>query len=170
MFNHILYFIIALLIFNVSYAEEIPASSLPRTGFLLIVSWALFAAYCRLQFRQLRRQMVEEGPVSARLTHRYHRLVARLSVLALLLFALAVYLFNLKFWIQLVPKIRYLTVLQGTLALTVFVFYLCTIWYFAHPAHARLLGSSIGRRAFIRSQLEAPSADPFPLVCLEPAL
>jgi Zn-dependent protease with chaperone function len=80
-------------------------------------------------------------------------LIARLSVLAIFFFALAVYAFNLKYWLLLIPGFERFAVMQGTLALSLFFFYLSTIWYFAFPTYQTIFLTGITRRSFVRSNL-----------------
>jgi Zn-dependent protease with chaperone function len=153
MFNNIIYFIVVLLIFNVSYADSLPEDSILGTLASLVLSWLVFAIYSASRFRDLLQRVREADRLDGAMTERYQRLNVRLSVLAILLFALAVYFFNLKPWLSLIPGFRAFSVLQGVLALTLFLFYLCTIWYFGHAAYRAIFQVDITRRSFIRSQL-----------------
>ncbi len=153
MFNNIIYFIVVLLIFNISYADSPPEDLILGTLAPLVLSWLVFAIYSARVFGGLLQRVREAGRVDGAMTDRYQRLNVRLSVLAIFLFALAVYFFNLKQWLYLIPGFRSFSVLQGVLALAVFLFYLCTIWYFGHPAYRAIFQVDITRRSFIRSQL-----------------
>ncbi|MCF8145142.1 MAG: M48 family metalloprotease [Deltaproteobacteria bacterium] len=153
MFNNIIYFIVVLLIFNVSYADSPPEDLILGTLMPLVLSWLIFALYTARMFRGLLQRVREAGRVDGAMTDRYQRLNVRLSVMAIFLFALAVYFFHLKQWLSLIPGFRSFSVLQGALALTLFLFYLCTIWYFGYPAYRAIFQVDIPRRSFIRSQL-----------------
>lgn len=153
MFSNIIYFIVVLLIFNVSYPGTTPENPLSRTLVMLFLTWVVFAGCCRWGFKGLlRRYRAREGhgsPASA-----YQHLNLRLSVLAIFLFALDVYLFQLKYWLQAIPGLKLFTVVQGLLALALFMFYLCTVWYSGHAAYRAAFHSDIGRRAFIISHVK----------------
>lgn len=156
MFNNIIYFIVALLIFNISYPEKAPEGSLFFTAAMLFLSWAVFAGYCFWGFRHFKRGVTKGGYAGGNigaLSAFYQRLVVRLSVLALFLFALAVFLFNIKYWILLVPFAEKFSVFQGLAALSLFFFYLCTIWYFAYPAYEAIFRPGIRKKSFIVSNL-----------------
>jgi len=153
MFNNIIYFIVVLLIFNVSFPGSPPEDFLLGALAPLILSWLIFAIYSERMFRRLLQQIREGREADGAMTDRYQRLNARLSVLAIFLFALAVYFFNLKQWLSLIPGFRIFSVLQGVLALAVFLFYLCTIWYVGHPVYQAIFRVDIPRQSFIRSQL-----------------
>lgn len=154
MFNNIIYFIVVLLIFNISYPDTASEDSFFFFLLKLFLSWLLFAVYCDRIFRNLKRRLDNRdgiGQNDGRLTAQYQKLTVRLSVLAIFLFALAVYFFNLKDWIQMIPGFDRFSVLQGIFALALFFFYLTTIWHIAYPAYNRIFRPGITRRAFIIS-------------------
>jgi Zn-dependent protease with chaperone function len=156
MFNNIIYFIVVLLIFNISYPDTASKDSFFFFLLQLFLSWLLFAVYCDRIFRNLKRRLDNRdgsGQNDGRLTARYQKLTVRLSVLAIFLFALAVYFFNLKYWIQMIPGFDRFSVLQGIFALALFLFYLTTIWHIAYPAYNRIFRPGITLRAFIVSNL-----------------
>ena len=153
MFNNIIYFIVVLLIFNVSYSEPSPDDSLLYSIAGLLFCWVAFAGYCRRRFHYLYRLLASGGPAEGVLAERYERLNLRLSILAILLFAVAVYFFSLKQWLLAVPGLAAFSVLQGLFAILLFLFYLCTIWYFAYPAYRVLFRVHVTRRSFVQSNL-----------------
>src|SRR5512139_3952784 len=154
MFNNVLYFIIVLLILSISQQRGAPEDSLWYTLSMLIVTWGIFAAYCRWGFKRLLHHLAEPERERASLAEQYHSLVFRLSVLAIFLFALDVHLFHIKTWLQVMPVVRSFSVLQGILAVLVFIAYQVTIWYFAFPAYDRVFRTGISRRSFIASSLK----------------
>lgn len=152
MFNNIIYLIIVLLIFNVSFPEAHVEESGGYALLMHVLGWCAFALYCRLSFRILMRRMASarseaKGPA------RYQGLVMRLSILAVLLFALDVHFFHLRYWLQFLPAAKTFSVIPGVLAVGIFFAYLVTLWYFAHPAYAYAYGSVGGRRSFILGNL-----------------
>ena len=153
MFNNILYFIVVLLIFNIGYPVTPPEESMLFTAAMLFLSWLIFSLYCSSAFvRLLKLSDAAEGH-EGRLAERYQRLNVRLSILAIFFFALAVCVFNLKQWLYLIPLVRNSSLLQGTVALSLFFFYLITIWHIAYPAYAAAFQVGITRRSFILSNI-----------------
>lgn len=153
MFNNIIYFIVVLLIFNVSYADTSPDDSLLYATTGLVVCWAVFAAYCRRRFSDLNRLMVSGRYAQGALSERYERLNLRFSILAILFFAVAVYFFSLKQWLLAIPGLAALSVVQGLFAVLLFLLYLSTIWYCAWPTYRELFRVQITRRSFVLSNL-----------------
>ena len=153
MFNHIIYFIVVLLLFNIGYPVASPEESIFFTVGMLFLSWLAFSLYCSSAFvRLLRHSDVALGHDGS-MAERYQRLNVRLSILAIIFFALAICVFNMKQWLYLVPLLKDSSLLQGTIALSLFFLYLITIWYFAYPAYQTLFQVGISRRSFILSNL-----------------
>jgi len=164
MFNNVIYFIIVLLIFNISYPDNGQGKSLIYSLAMIFLCWAVFFFYCRRGFRRLVHNY--RNGISESLANRYHGLVLRLSVLAIFLFSLDVYIFQLRYWLQTIPGVRQFSVLEGVLAISIFLFYLATIWYFSHPAYTLLFQTRINRRSFIISNLKLNLPILFPWLIL----
>jgi len=164
MFNNVIYFIIVLLIFNISYPDNSQAKSLSYSLAMIFMCWAVFLYYCKHLFRRLIHHY--RNGISDSLTNRYHGLVLRLSVLAIFMFSLDVYIFQLKYWLQTIPGVKQLSVLEGVLAIAIFLFYLATIWYFSHPAYTLLFQTNIDRRSFVISNLKINLPILFPWLIL----
>ncbi len=166
MFNNVLYFILVLLILSISQQRGVPEDSLWYTLIMLVTTWGIFAAYCRWGFQRLLRPIAEPERETASSAEQYHSLVFRFSVLAIFLFALDVHLFHIKTWLQVVPFIRSFSVLQGVLAVLLFIAYQATIWYFAFPVYDRTFHTGITRRSYIVSSLKLNVPVLFPWVLL----
>ena len=153
MFNNIIYFIVVLLIFNINIPDKSTSQSLPVSLGLLFFAWLVFSGYCRWTYGKLGRQTEDGGTSESRLAGQYQSLTLRLSILAIGLFALAVYLFHLKFWIQQIPGVQQFSVCQSVLGLALFFGCLSTIWYHGFPAYRRIFQPTITRGSFVRSNL-----------------
>ncbi len=166
MFNNVFYFIIVLLILSISQQRGAPEDSLWYTVSMLVVTWVIFAAYCRWGFQRRIRLLKIQEKEDFFPAEQYHSLIFRLSVLAIFLFALDVHLFYIKTWLQVIPVVRSFSVLQGILAVLVFIAYQVTIWYFAFPAYERAFQTRITRRSFVVSNLKLNLPILFPWVML----
>jgi len=165
MYNNIVYFIIVLLVYNINFPSETPRESFLYTLLMLFLTWAAFAVYCRTGFKNLlRRHGV--SPRMGSLANAYQRLIFRLTVIAILLFALDIYLFHLKFWLQQIPGFKTFSVIQGVVALSVFIFYLETLWYFSFPAYKTAFDTRIKRKAFLVSNFRMNAPILFPWLLL----
>jgi len=166
MFNNVLYFIIVLLILSISQQRGAPEDPLWYTVGMLVITGVIFAAYCWWGFKRFLRDLAEPEKETASPAEQYHSLVFRFSVLAIFLFALDVHLFHIKTWLQLIPWVRSFSVLQGILALLVFIAYQVTLWYFSFPAYDRAFHTGITRRSFVVSNLKLNVPILFPWVLL----
>jgi Zn-dependent protease with chaperone function len=154
MFNNVIYFIIVLVIFNVSDGRIKPEEPLAYTLLMLFTTWLIFAGYCRFTFYRLADRFMRNEDYERNPAREYHGLVLRTSILAIFLFALDAFVFHLKHWLQLIPGFKPFSVLQGIVAVIVFVSYLVTIWYFSHSAYRLAFGEDIKREPFIVSNLK----------------
>lgn len=167
MFNNVIYFIIVILIFSI-YPPSSPRGPLSTSLSMMFFTWLVFAGYCRWAFARLLRRFYEEREGESTHAGIYQGLVLRLTVLAIGLFALDVYLFHLKHWLQEIPGLEQLTVGQGVIAISLFIFYQSTIWHYAHPAYEKAFMTGVDRRSFIRSnvRLNVPVVFPWFLISL----
>ncbi|MFC1495455.1 M48 family metalloprotease [Thermodesulfobacteriota bacterium] len=152
MFNNIIYFIIVLLLFNISYVDDGQAESFVYSLSMFFILWMVLVLYCRIGFNRLVR-MYENDPGSIRVTA-YNSLVMRLSIIAILIFSLDLFVLNLKYWIENIPVIGEIYVFQGLLGIILFLLYLSTIWYFACPFHRLVFNSDIQKQAFITGNIK----------------
>jgi len=164
MFNNIIYFLIVLLIFELNYPEKSAGSPLLYDLAMAASCWAVLAAYSMAGFKRL--LGLSQAGRDAGLSARYHALVLRLSVLAVLIFAFDVNFFHLKYWLLLIPAAEKFSVLQGIPAIALFMFYLSTIWYFAYPVYARVFQSGVRQTRFVISNIKLNIPVIFPWLIL----
>jgi Zn-dependent protease with chaperone function len=166
MFNNVLYFIVVLLVFNLSSQESRPDGSLGYTLFMILVTWLALAAYAQWGFRRLLEGRRRAGDEESRFTGLYHGLLLRLSITSVLIFALDIHLFSLRYWLQAIPGFKTFSVLQGSAALALFLFYLATVWYFAWPAYREIFRADFRRCAFVASNVKFNIPILFPWIIL----
>jgi len=166
MFNNIIYFLVIILIYNFSFPGNVREDPFFINLLMIVFTWAIYAYYCRFCFERLIRQLQnfqfqKEIPGAP-----YHNLVFRLSILAILLFVLDVYVFHLKYWLHFIPFVSHLTILENLIAIALFVFYLSTIWFFAHPAYLIFFSSNISKDSFVKSNVRLNFPILFPYLAL----
>jgi Zn-dependent protease with chaperone function len=164
MFNNIIYFIVVLFIYNISYIE---GGRLSLSAYdLLIMSnlYIAFLLFTRIIFQGIVHNIHRyEHFVSLR---KYHRAVFITSLGAILIFAVDVFFFRLKYWINLIPGAGTYSTVGGVIAICVFLFYLCTIWYFSYPAYSVLFDTRISLESFIKGNISFNLPILFPWVFL----
>jgi Zn-dependent protease with chaperone function len=164
MFNNIIYFLIVLLVFEISYPENSGKSPFIFDLSMILVCWAILALYCRKGFRRIER--IAKTGLESGLAARYHSLIFRLSVLAILLFIVDVYIFHLKYWLQIIPLANKFTLIQGVPAIALFLAYLSTIWYYAYRVYVPVFRASLSPRSFIVSNIKLNLPILFPWMIL----
>ena len=151
MFNNIIYFIIVLLTYSINFPDSTHRHSLAFFLIMLLLSWFLFAGYCSFRFRSLQKSFNHGTVNKDLLAVRYRKLVSRLSLLAIIFFGLAVYLFDLKYWVELIPGFERFSLLGDSCAISLFIFYLITIWYLAYPAYCLIFQPLFTKWSYILS-------------------
>ncbi|NLA74002.1 MAG: M48 family metalloprotease [Deltaproteobacteria bacterium] len=151
MFNNIIYFVIVLLVFNMSPHNRDASGPLLYNIFMTALFWLLYAFMCRAGFRRLIR-LYERGSVSG-YSAIYSRLVFKLSVSAIIIFCIDVLSFNLKGLIGAIPFLGGINIFQGLSAVVLFMLYLSTMWYFAQPAYCKIFGINLDKKGFISGNI-----------------
>lgn len=164
MFNTIIYFIVVLFVFQINIPNKDADMSSVDSLLSMLLLWAVFCIICRVSFRRL--ETGHKNGIEGLISAKFHGLIFRLSITAIILFMLNVFLFQLKLWILQVPGISSFSVIQGLLALGVFLFYLTTIWYFAFPVYRRVFDSGTGKSSYILSNLRLNLPVLFPWMIL----
>jgi Zn-dependent protease with chaperone function len=170
MFNNILYFIVALLIFNVDQPGSAPRGAFLQSIAVFFLLWAGFAAYCRLDFRLLMGRISGRGGADGAITAAYHRLIFKHSILSIVLYTVTVFFLDLKYWIEAVSFAESFSVVQGLAALSVLMFLFCTLWYLAHPVYEVIFRPGITRRSFVLSNVRLNVPIVFPWILLSAVL
>ena len=147
MFNNIIYFIIVLLVFSLGKSDREQAGSLLYSISMIFLLWFILAVYCRAGFKRLARSY--KNGTGSGYAAIYNRLVFRLSLISIFIFSLDVFSFDLKYCIEIIPVVGNIYIFQGVAAIFIFILYLSTIWYFAHPVSNIIFNTDIGKKAFI---------------------
>lgn len=156
MFNNIIYIIIVLVVFNFNYPGEGLLKSPLTTMLALFLLWLNFSIYCRYRFAKLSGAFGGSSPSLAQtqMSSAYQLLVTRLSILSIVMFALCVYLLNLKYWLLQIPGFGTFSVLPGAAAIAIYFAFLSTIWHYGYPVHYAFSHSPERRRSYIGSNIK----------------
>ena len=170
MFSNIIYLIIVVVLFQLNFPVEGLITSPVASFLILVLLWLNFALYCRYGFsRLLGIYASSHTPFSqGRLSTAFQRVVARLSILSIVLFAISLYLLNLKYWLLKIPGFAAFSILPGLAAILVFFGFLSTVWYFGYEVYRTFFTSPLTRWDYIASQvkLNFPILFPWALITL----
>ena len=143
-YNNLIYLLVVILILTTSSVPEAPRVE-PGLALLLFLAKGLL--YQQLAHRAFRRQSVARAS-------RYFATEQKLSILAILFFAVDVYFLDLQYYLAQLPfaaKVESLTALGGLL---LFFAYLAVLWLEARPRYEEVFGRRYTPRAFLLSNLK----------------
>lgn len=153
MFNYIIYFVVVLLIFSVGSAEVPPPFSFPTFLASLLTLWVTFGVFCHIRFQALLKAIKKTPGTEGYLTRRYYATTTKFAIAAIVLFAIDVFLLDTKYWLRSIPLFDKSLLLQGLVALGLFIFFLCTIWTLGYPCYKKLFESPISRKEYVLGQI-----------------
>lgn len=161
MFNNFIFFIVVLLIYTTYQPSESPNFNFPETVFLFFSLIFGFILLTWAHFQKILKQVSQN--VISDLDSQYNKTITRLSVIAIVIFTIDIYLLNLTEYTGNIPVLKILPTFQALLFITLFIFYLVIIWNFAFDAYCRIYGSRISRSSYIRSNISfsAPALLPW---------
>ena len=151
MFANFIYFIVVLLIYA-TYQPTAEPYFTPFDALLMFVGLTgLFAYVNWLQFRMLRMRIAKES--FSRLDNRFHGLLTRMSIVAVVLFAVDVYGLDLPSYLTGIALFQKVPTLLALLFLAVFVGYLALVWWFAFRVYEALYPADLSRGEYVWSQV-----------------
>jgi Zn-dependent protease with chaperone function len=151
MYNQLIYFIVVLILFSLQQTEK--ASAVSHSDALYIgVLFLAFVFYCKTVFEKFLRQ-ASRGLSPSFFVRRYYFLQTRLSILALGLLVLYIYLFQLKTFLSFIPWFDKSSTVSGLVGLAIYLIHLSVIWFYAHPAHQAVHNSPVKRFSFLQGNI-----------------
>ncbi|MGD9412654.1 MAG: M48 family metalloprotease [Desulfobacterales bacterium] len=151
MFGNFLYFIVVLLI----YLTYQPSEETNFSGFetiIFFVGLVLFFFYLTaFLFRRIEKR-VAIGDFS-RLDALFHSILLRQSIMAVVVFAIDIYILNLPSFFIDIPLFNMIPTIEALLFLGLFVFYLALVWTCAYGPYRRLYRSDISKRSYVFSNI-----------------
>ena len=130
MFSNFIYFLAALVIYTTSELFDKPSGFDPGAIGFCLLSTAAFALVCRIYFNRLSR--LGQALPAQEIDQRVNTAVSRLSISALVLFAVNIYGFRVNHLLSGVAIFEWMPTLGALLFLGLFLFYLLLIWNFAY--------------------------------------
>jgi Zn-dependent protease with chaperone function len=152
MFNQLIYFLIALLLFSIQQPGAEAIGSPFRTIFLAGWVFCLYVLICYLAFRSLKQHLHQHASLAI-LTLRYHRIQARLSVLALGFLAVDVFVFNIKSYLHSIPWFEQSLTVSGSVGLALYLLHLGVLRFWGYPIYRWIHQSSMKRSTFLKEHL-----------------
>jgi len=156
MYNQLIYFLIALLLFTMQQPGSLPLLSPLRTFLVVAGLWLLFALICQVTLRHFGNRLWALSQSAA--TRRYHAIQSRLTILALGFLAIHIYLFNVKFYLQIIPGFAQSLALSGMVGIALFLVHLVALWVCSHQPYKQIFHSEISLFKFLKAHVAFVSA------------
>ncbi|MBA4393467.1 MAG: hypothetical protein C0407_07925 [Desulfobacca sp.] len=155
MFNNIIFFILALLIYHTrSLGPKLPAYDLWVNGGTILLFLTVFGMETWRQFHRLYLQTLHRRQESYLLQQEHQQATQYLMILSLIFFASEIFLLNFKSLVALIPGANRFSSLEGGLGMALYLLHVAIIWFFSYPAQEAIYGSTQARAAYLRSQLQ----------------
>ncbi len=142
-YNNLLFFIIAIFLFSMSSGEGAPLLSFPAAFSLLSILLFLYDRIARRVFVTI----IHQGSAA------YFIAEKRLSLLALILYAVALFLCDIHYYLMPLSLNGKLPALTSISGLFFFFLFLLLMWRRAQPAYGQLFGRSYGTAVFLLSNI-----------------
>lgn len=151
MFSNFIYFLAALVIYTTSELFDRPSGFDPGAIVFCLTSTAAFALVCRIYFNRL--SVLGQALPAQEIDQRVNTAVSRLSMAALVLFAVNIYGFRVNHLLSGVTIFQWVPTLGALLFLGLFLFYLILIWNSAYQIQKRFFTGSLTKKNFILSNV-----------------
>jgi Zn-dependent protease with chaperone function len=151
MYRNFVYFILVLLIYTCYLPPKEPYLGPLDTALAFFALLAVFVLFTQASFRALSRRIDQQGPHG--LHGQFDRIFNRQAMMAVLLFALDVYVLNLKLFVSPRPLLALSPTLVALLFIGLFVLYLAIIWAIAYDPYRRLFQTKVSRRSYVLSNV-----------------
>lgn len=149
-----LYFIAAIILFTSAPQSNVPLFSAFGDLIWLALIFFMFWQFNRSHFKRLRANYDGDIFDLSRAKKEYYRLIGLNTVIALFLFAIELFLLNLKGFMSRIPVLGELDTLLNAAGLLVFLLHLCIVWFWSFRALGDILSTSSTVSDYIRSQIK----------------
>jgi len=153
-YSNFLYFIVAIILFSSAPQSNITLFSVSGNPIWLILMVFLFWQLNRLHFKRLRVKYDNEIFDLSQAKREYYRLIGLNTVIAIFLFAIELFMLNLKGFLVNIPLLGELETLLNAGGLLIFLLHLSIVWFWSFRTMGDILSSSASAGDYIRSQIK----------------
>jgi Zn-dependent protease with chaperone function len=150
MFSNFIYFIIALLIYTTYQPAETPLFSYFERLFLFLFLSIIFVCFTWYEFGRLKKKSAIRFDDS---DYKFNALMARYSVMAILLFAFEIYGLQLPAFFFDIQIFASLSTITALIFIMLFMLYLIIIWLASYEFYQKKYLAGITRRSYILSNI-----------------
>ena len=151
MYGNFIYFILVLLIYTTYYPPESPYLGPPETLGIFLLCVGMLAITTRAAFNALSNKIEARGVFGFH--GEFDRVFNRQVILAIIIFAINIYVLNLKFFLTAIPLFAGSPSLTAFLFIGLFIGYLSIIWAMAYKPYKALFQTQLSRRSYVISNI-----------------
>ena len=151
MYGNFIYFILVLLIYTTYHPPENPYLGPFETISIFLLGVGMLAITTRVAFHALSKKIALRS--AAGLHGEFDRLFKRQAMLAIGIFAINIYILNLKLFLMTIPPFASSPTLMALLFVGLFIGYLAIIWAGAYQPYKALFQSQLSRRSYVFSNI-----------------
>ena len=151
MYGNFIYFILVLLIYTTYYPPENPYLGPSETLGIFLLGVGVLAITTRTAFDALSKKIDLRGGLG--LHGEFDRLFNRQAMLAIIIFAINIYVLNLKFFLTTIPPFAGSPSLTALLFIGLFIGYLSIIWTGAYKPYETLFQTRLSKRSYVLSNI-----------------
>ncbi len=164
MFSNLLYFLVALVIYSTSELFKNVDTFSGNSVFSALLISAGFFGLCHMSFRRIGK-FASERPYE-NIDHLIQNRISRLSVSALILFAVNIYGFKLTFIFSGISFFEILPTFKAVFFIGLYLLYLLMIWNAAYPAQYRYFTGNVSKKEYLLSNISFSLPALLPWFCL----
>ena len=151
MFSNFLYFLVALVIYTTSELFDTAKTFDYGVIFDSLMVSGLFVFICHIAFKRLEKKAVQDP--YGNIDHLINNYISRLSVLALVIFAVNIYGFKLTLFFSGVKLFEAVPTFEAIIFLGLFLLYLIVIWNAAYGVQKQYFAGAVSKKNFIISNI-----------------
>lgn len=155
MFNNIIFFILALLIYHTrTLGPRLPVLDLWVNAGMIFLFLTLFGLETWRRFHRLYLLSLHSRQESYVLQRGVQQTTQYLMILALVFFSFEIYLLDFKSLVALIPGISRFSSLEGGLGISLYLAHVALIWVLGYPAQESIFRSTQAKGPYLRSQFQ----------------
>jgi Zn-dependent protease with chaperone function len=151
MFGYVIYYIIALLIYSTYQPLRDARLTITQSAFLLVLFFLGFALITRLLFNKIEAQIQYSS--YRRVDHQFHSTLTQQSILAVILYAIDIYLFNIHSIVNQFKVFQKIPTFGALFFLLLFMAYLTVVWNYAYGPYLKIYKTGITKKEYIFSNI-----------------
>ncbi len=151
MFGYAIYYIIALLIYSTYPPAPDVTANLSQSGGLWVFFFLCFILITRQAFQKIEAQI----PLWTfrRIDHEFHALLTRQSIIAIMLFAVDIYVLNIHGLVKHISVFQKIPTLEALFFLMVFIAHLVIVWHYAYLPYQKIYRTGMAKKEYIFSNI-----------------